>query len=171
MPPHTCFKARSLVNYAAEHAVCHARKSMRNQRKFVSFNEDIAVRTTSTVSAYSDAEIQAYWFQNDEFRRIKKNVKFEAHLLEKDCLDDDSNMYCSRGLEPFTTAGTKRRTANMRRVLTLVLEEQELQREEGSNDPEYIAEIYAACQAVARKNAEKNRLHANRPTTSTSIQT
>ena len=165
MPPHTFFEIQSLFSFAAEHDACKVQppKSPLTPKKSVTFNEKVRAKKTIHFADYSDEEIRVCWYDDCDYRRIKNDVKFEASLLENDCLDDDdSSKYCSRGLSHLTTKGAKQRSANKRRGLALVLEEQNLQQEEGSNDPEYIAEIYASstasCQAVARRVAEQDFL-------------
>lgn len=174
MPPHSTFEPSVVVSFAADHAdASHpvAKGPLTHLPSFaatttatrkVSFNERVRAKKTIHITDFSEDEVQAYWYGDDEFRRIKRDVKFEASLLENECLEENDSKYCGRGLENFTTSGAKRRNANKRRGRSIVLEEQELQREEGSNDPDFIAETYsdaaADCQAVARSHAQHDRL-------------
>ena len=82
---------------------------------------------------------------------MKTEARFEAKLLENGCLEESK--YCSQGLSVFTTSGAKRRSEMKRRCRALVIEEQELQQEEGSNDAEFIAQIYESACAASRAAA------------------
>jgi hypothetical protein len=172
MPPHTTCNANIVVSNSAEHAeTCLAPSSKgpltplpKATGKSVSFNERVWAKKTIHCNDFSEEEIQSYWYCDEGFRRIKREVKFEANLLENQCIEESSKKYCSRGLEYFTHSGSKVRRINKSRARSLVMEEQELQRDEGSNDPEYIAEVYAFvaadCKADARAFAQLDRLHA-----------
>lgn len=119
-------------------------------RKSVSFNEMVRAKKTLHLKNFSDQELDNYWYKPEDFAKMKGDVRFEAKLLENECLDGND---CLNGLGVFTTSGAKRRSQNKRRAVAVVLEEQELQVEEGSNDPEYIADIYARTTTAARREA------------------
>lgn len=165
MPPHTTYDAKFVVSFEAEHAeACHPTAKgplsplPAQTRKSVSFDERVRAKKTIHFADFAEEEITACWYAEDDFRRFKRDVRFEANLLENECLQADNVKYCSRGLECFTTSGSKQRSANKRQSIALVLEEQEMQRDEGSHDAAFIAEIYAdvvvPCKAVALANAQ-----------------
>ncbi len=168
MPPQTAFLADSVINeIARQHAdPCYSRSKniffepMYNKpSKSVSFNEVVKAKKTIHVANFSAAEVKSCWYTDEDFEMMKRAVRFEVNLLENDCLEEKDNMRRSmRGLRMFTTAGGKFRRESKRRARNAVLKEQELQRKEGSNDPEYIAEIYA----VATNRACKVALEAAR---------
>lgn len=84
---------------------------------------------------------------------MKREVKFEASLLENECFELDGVPRIHRGLECFTSAGARQRSTNKKAGVDIVITEQELQFDEGSNDPEYIAEIYAEVAERSRGQA------------------
>jgi hypothetical protein len=160
MAPHTSFDAKIVVSFSAEHAEAFQASSkgplltpLPKATRSVSFDERVRAKKTMHLADFSEEELEATWYCEEEKRRIKRDVEFEANLLANDCLEGDSNKYCSRGLEVFTPSGSKQRSANKRRGRSLVVKEQELQREEGSNDQAYIAEMYAAAAAPCKANA------------------
>ena len=65
-------------------------------------------------------------------------VPVKMMMKGEPCDDVD---YCSRGLEGKTPTGSKRRQKNKLRVRKALLEEQEIQREEGVYDAEYLAKV------------------------------
>lgn len=126
-----------------------------SQRKSVNFNERVRAKKCLHYTDFSDEEVKAYWYTEEDFKTMKNAVRFEVNLLENGCLDPNttSTQYCCRGLENFTPEGIKRRMSNKNHCFAVVLEEQHLQREEGSFDQEYIAEIYEKAVASARRAA------------------
>jgi hypothetical protein len=91
-------------------------------------------------------EVESIWYQEDDTKIILAMAKVTVKMMMKGepCDDED---YCSRGLEGKTPAGSKRRQKNKMKVRKALLDEQDIQREEGVNDPEYLAQ-------VSRKNSE-----------------
>lgn len=162
MPPQTAFINSFVVDITTrEHAGSCLEKGplvvpiSYKPRKSVSFNEVVKAKKTIHIDNFTCDEIRGYWYKPDDFEIMKRDVRFEANLLENDCLIEEAhNMrHSKRGLAMYTATGAKQRSESKRRGRSIVLEEQELQREEGSNDPEYIAEIYAAASKAARSAA------------------
>lgn len=163
MPPFSGYNVSLESNYPLEQsepclapskgplADSHARKP----RKSVSFNERVRAKKTIHFADFSEQETSAYWYSDDDFIRMKQDVHFEVNLLENECLQQDTSNYCRRGLEYYTSDGAKRRSSNKRKSRNVVFEEQKLQRSEGSNDQDYIAEIYAAVVAPSRALASQ----------------
>lgn len=84
-----------------------------------------------------------------------------AELFEIGLLDDDEDHteYCRRGVEHRVQCSrSEQRHEQKEAVVWAVLEEQELQRIEGSCDPEFLAEICANLTKLARSNARANGL-------------
>lgn len=123
------------------------------EAKGVTFNERVKAKKTIHISDFSEQEIESYWYTEEEFSRMKKDVRFESNLVENECLGQESTRYCIRGLENFTPDGANKRIKNKEECRAIVLEEQYLQHKEGSNDQEYIAEIYSKAVASARSEA------------------
>jgi len=159
MPP---FSIEKLVSAASsEHAQpCISEPKgplvpLKKSRKSVTFNERVRAKKSIHFADLTDEEIQDYWYTEADFETMKNGVRFEATLLENGCLHPAvaSTRYCNRGLEAFTPEGARRRTKNKKYCRTVVIEEKRLQREEGSYDQEYIAEIYAVAVASSRSEA------------------
>lgn len=116
------------------------------QHKTVSFHEVVKAKKTIHISDFSAEEIRSCWYKDEDYEVMKRDVRFEVNLLENDCLVENQSVMTrtARGLGIFSssTAGRIRRETK-RRACNAVLEEQRLQREEGSYDPEFIAEIYS----------------------------
>merc|ERR1712014_397627 len=81
-------------------------------------------------------------------------------MMAGEHIDDEDPDYCTRGLEFRTRKGSKIRSANKLRARSAVLNEQDLQREEGFHDPEFIAmaslDVSFECREQAQKRAEED---------------
>jgi len=129
-------------------------------KKAVAFNEVVKAKRTIFIADFNAVELGSYWYDSNELTSMKNDVRFQAKLLEQGGLFQTKShiggaRYCYRGLEMFTPAGARYRSETRRKGQELVLVEQNLQREEGSDDPEYIAEIYASAANEARLAAIK----------------
>ena len=141
-------------------------KSAKPRRQTVTFDERVRAKKTTHFADFSDDEKNAYWYSEEEYLRMKQDVRFEVNLLENQCLQSDTISYCGRGLEYYTSQGASIRCANKKKSRKVVLDEQALQRSEGSNDQEYIAEIYENIVAGSRMHAlflaRQDRLDLNK---------
>lgn len=168
MPPQTAYLRNHVsVDVSRHHAdPCYlATKSLSvehgcfKHQKEVSFNEVVKAKKTIHISNFSTDEIDNCWYTENDFEVMKRDVRFEVNLLENECIKDEGECeqgemrHSTRGLQMFTKAGSKLRRECKRFSRNVVIEEQELQREEGSNDAEYIAEIYAMATKSARRLA------------------
>lgn len=89
----------------------------------------------------TDEEKEAVWYTEGDSKIILGMAKVTVKMMMKgECPTDDVD-YCSRGLEGKTPTGAKRRQQNKFRVRKALLEEQEMQREEGICDPEYLGQV------------------------------
>jgi hypothetical protein len=102
-----------------EHEHSYSSKTQKKQplapkpKRTVAFAPTVTGRPTIHVNDYSDDEIQTCWFNDDEFKAIKKDVRFAAKLLTNDGLlekCDEHNF--QRGIEMHTRKGAHRRLQN-----------------------------------------------------------
>ena len=95
------------------------------------------------------------------YKIIKNMAKTTIFMMMAgERIDEDNPDFCSRGLEFRTKAGTKKRNLNKLRARSAVLNEQDLQREEGFHDPQFIAmasmDESFDCREEARKRADED---------------
>lgn len=168
MPPHTTyFSSTVTLDVAREHADPSYSSSkgplvstVETHRKFtksVSFNEIVRAKRTMHISNFSAEEIRCCWYNNSDYEVMKGDLQFEVSLLENDCLVEKPTCtmtHSSRGLEMFSSTITGRARREIKRqARNTVLEEQRLQREEGSHDPEFLAEVYSVVTKAASQIA------------------
>jgi hypothetical protein len=125
--------------------------------RYVSFYPHVVVRPVLVhLDDYTNAEIEACWFGQQENSRIFKGIRQTVNLIERNILLlDNDNQYCSRGLEALTSKGriqTKQIRANARDA---VLHQQDLLRWQAGSmvDGQKIADIY-------RGNTQESRIAA-----------
>ena len=115
--------------------------------KRVSFKESVKARKIIHINDFSSEEVTACWYDEAEYDVIKSLAFTEAFG------SSDKDPRCLRGLEHFGQPVAEAREENRNSALLVVLQEQQLQRQEGSCDPEYIAQIYEQQCSLARVQA------------------
>ena len=94
---------------------------------------------------------------------MKRDLYVALHQLvinpNKQDDDDKANGFCRRGLIKHLPDVAQERSEYKLYARNVVLDEQELQADEGSFDPDYIAMIYseASCEALAVAQAQADR--------------
>lgn len=91
----------------------------------------------------SDDEYRSLWITAEEFMQSKQEYVAVIRMMMKTIGDfPETEDCCPRGLEFKTKDGSRRRKRIKQRACYAVLEEQDVQRDEGIHDPDFIAEIY-----------------------------
>lgn len=111
-----------------------------NNKKRIHWNYKVVKRRHHRLCDLSDEEKEAVWYTANDTKIILAMAKVTVKMMMKGEICDDID-YCSRGLEGKTPSGAKRRQKNKQILRKALLEEQEIQREEGVYDPEYLAEL------------------------------
>mmetsp|Transcript_2883 Transcript_2883/g.4587 ORF Transcript_2883/g.4587 Transcript_2883/m.4587 type:complete len:227 (+) Transcript_2883:1-681(+) len=109
-------------------------------KKTVRWNHRVEKKRHHRLQDLSDEEKEAVWYTENDTKIILAMAKVTVKMMMKGEPCDDVD-YCSRGLEGKTPAGSKQRQKNKLRVRKALLEEQEIQREEGVHDDEYLAQV------------------------------
>ena len=81
------------------------------------------------------------WFSEQETEEMKHNCLNVIGCMESG-LPLHNEQECTRGLEKQLSTSRHHRRQHIMEAVLSVLDEQELQREEGINDPELLADIY-----------------------------
>ena len=109
----------------------------------------------------SERERDAVWMNEMDYKMIKNMAKTTVLMMMKGTvIDEDDPDFCERGLEGRTRKGSKVRSSNKLRTRMAVLNEQELQQQEGFDDPEFLAmasiDSSFACRELAQKRGEED---------------
>lgn len=139
-----------------------ATTSARNKRRRkIRWSSQVRVQEIRHINDMPELVIEAVWMSPVEYKTIKNGAKTTVLMMmagEKFHQDDPD--FCSRGLEFRTRKGNKIRAANKLKARSAVLNEQDLQRDEGFHDPEFIAmaslDVSHECREQAQKRGEKD---------------
>jgi hypothetical protein len=108
----------------------------------ISFNPSVRVKPTIHIDEYSEEEIAASWYCEDELETIKLEVRTTLLLMANDSTMANSERLCSRGIECFTSKGRAIKKHRKEEARLAVFEEQAYQFNNDIFDPEVIADDY-----------------------------
>jgi hypothetical protein len=107
------------------------------RRRKIRWSGQVRVQEIRHINNMSESEKDAVWMSEMDYKLIKNIAKTTVlMMMAGQEIDED---FCKRGLEFRTRKGSKVRSANKLRGRSAVLNEQDLQRDEGFHDPEFIA--------------------------------
>jgi hypothetical protein len=128
------------------------------RRRSITFNEGVMVRKVLPTKSLTKNP-DKLWFQPDEMERIQREV-WDA--IDKSASppksssgddDDEEEESCTRGLERIMSPGNVKFKRRMSREC--VLQEQNMQREEGMYDDEQLAAIYKCSTIRSEREATR----------------
>mmetsp|Transcript_23119 Transcript_23119/g.54661 ORF Transcript_23119/g.54661 Transcript_23119/m.54661 type:complete len:325 (+) Transcript_23119:323-1297(+) len=130
-------------------------------RRKIRWSGQVRVQEIHHINNMSQAEREAVWMSPIDYKMIKNMAKTTVlMMMAGEYIDDDDPDLCTRGLEFRTRKGNKIRSANKLRAKSAVLNEQDLQRDEGFHDPEFIAmaslDVSHECREQAQKRGVKD---------------
>lgn len=145
--------------------------STENQKK-VRFADDVDVKATISRSGYTSEEVNACWFNGNDYERIRFSCFAIIEMTENKTI---TQKYCTWGLEALTSIGRVKRRCNKGEAVECVLEEQRRQYDEDVCDPERIASLYRGvvserCQREAHERANLDALEVQKILTKTFCQ-
>jgi hypothetical protein len=108
----------------------------------ISFNPNVLVNLTIHIDEYSEEEIAASWYCEDELKTIKSELTETLLLMANACIMPSSERLCSRGIESFTSKGQAIKKHRREEAREAVFDEQEYQFENDIFEPEMIADAY-----------------------------
>ena len=131
------------------------------RRKKIRWSGRVRVHEIRHINNIPDDERELIWMSPIDYTMIKVMAKTTVYkMMSGEHINDDNPDFCTRGLEFRTRSGSRIRNANKMRNRSAVLNEQDLQHEEGFYDPEFIAmasmDESFICREAARKRAEND---------------
>ena len=128
----------------AERGICQTHSAgARKRRKSVSFSKQLAaIQQIDSLDQISDEERSMIWFTREEFADIKSSYQEIIAMARNKEFVQDSDNFCTRGLECRSKAGSRRRRETQLNALFAVLCEQERQQIEGIEQLESLAIVY-----------------------------
>lgn len=136
--------------------------SIKNERRrTIRWSGQVRVQEIRHVNNMTESEREAVWMSPVDYKMIKNVAKTTVlMMMAGETIRENDPDFCTRGLEFRTRKGNKIRSANKLRARSAVLNEQDLQREEGFHDPEFIAmaslDVSFECREQAQKRGEND---------------
>jgi hypothetical protein len=151
------------ASITAATATTTASPTKKERRKKIRWSGRVRVHEVRHINNIPDDEREAIWMSPIDYTMIKVMAKTTVYkIMSGEHIHEDNPDFCTRGLEFRTRSGSKIRTANKMRNRSAVLNEQDLQHEEGFYDPEFIAmasmDESFNCREEARKRAENDTI-------------
>ena len=141
----------------SNHPLLSPTKSHQKPKKTIRFNESACVYRIPGLDSFSDTEVRKTWWSVDD--EIYKNAMADVQDLkrrkEQGLAFDHGSQVCYRGLEHRVGKRRVRKVVRRDAAKTKVLDEQYLQWEEGSEDPEYIADLYSEISRLCLQEAQE----------------
>ncbi|KAL3920746.1 MAG: hypothetical protein SGILL_003104 [Bacillariaceae sp.] len=127
--------------------------------KKVQWAKRVKVKEIRHLDDVSEAERQSLWMSFEDHQMAKAMVKTTVTMMMRgERIGEDDPDFCTRGLEFRTRTGSKIRSRYKVRGRMAVLNEQDIQRDEGLVDEEFIAmaslEVSNECRAAALQRGQ-----------------
>ena len=121
-------------------------------KRSVTFFPKVAVHAGLHLGDYSREEKNSCYYNESDYRAFKEETSYTASLVERNVTLDEE-FYCGRGVEYRTIDGANQRRKNKYIALLSVLQEQEIQYEEGIIDEQRIATAYQGASYSSKMSA------------------
>jgi hypothetical protein len=137
------------------------RTNLVSSKRKIQWAKRVKVKEIRHLSDIPTSERAGLWISSSDQQMNKAMVRTTITMMMRgEAISDDDPDFCTRGLECRTKAGSKSRSRYKLRVRSAVLNEQDLQREEGIVDPDFIAmasmEESAKCRESATQRGEED---------------
>lgn len=127
--------------------------------RFPSIGKMEQVKRISRYSNYEIDEIIAYWGDSEEHRLRKEELREAAMDWKMGRRTSDNFTFTSAGIADKVGEGRALKRENRIKARNAVLDEQDLQYEEGVKNEELLAEIYTLTTVDAKKKARAEAEH------------
>ncbi|KAG7347424.1 hypothetical protein IV203_016129 [Nitzschia inconspicua] len=145
---------------ATEHGQRSTRGSSLSKPR-IQWAKRVKVKEIRHLNEIPQSERDALWISLADQQMNKAMVRATITMMMRgETIIDDDPDFCTRGLEFRTKTGSKTRSRHKLRVRSAVLNEQDLQREEGITDPDFIAmasmDESVECREAARRRGDQD---------------
>jgi hypothetical protein len=126
----------------------------RRPRKVAWINEHLnQVKTTINRDDLTKEEIQAAWYSGTEYSRFRRDIGTTVYLINNDPDQVDGVHYTCRGSECRMEESVERRHRWRFQAWSAVLDEQDVERQRGENDVDWVAAVYSQSARTALRVA------------------
>jgi Arc/MetJ family transcription regulator len=131
------------------------------KKKGVGFRTGDAIEEVKRISRYSNynmAEIEAYWGDGSEAKLRKQELRTTVQEWQQGKRMSDNLTFTTRGIMDKIGEGKHVKKANREKARQAVMDEQELQDQEGMIDDTLLAEIYESTTIASKKKAHNEAM-------------
>ena len=131
------------------------------KKKGVGFHSRDSIEEVKRISRYSNydiKEIEAYWGDGNDHKLRKQELRTAVQEWKQGRRMSDNLTFTTRGIMDKIGAGKQVKKANREKARMAVMDEQELQDQEGIIDDDLLAEIYTATTISSKKKAQQEAL-------------
>ncbi|CAJ1943156.1 unnamed protein product [Cylindrotheca closterium] len=131
------------------------------KKKGVGFHSRQSIEQVRRISRYSNydiEEIEAYWGDGSEHKLRKQELRSAVQEWQAGRRMSDNLTFTTRGIMDKIGEGKQIKKANRERARQAVMDEQELQDQEGLIDDDLLAEIYTATTVSSKKKAQNEAM-------------
>lgn len=118
-----------------------SKTKLKSKKKKITFSKKLRVKEIRHLNDYSQEELDALFMTIEDYQLAKGVVRTTVRMMmtSPDMISDEDPEFCTRGLEFRTKVGSQIRSKNKMRCRVAVLNEQDIQDEEGFHDPELLS--------------------------------
>lgn len=127
--------------------------TLRQNKKTVSFSKRVMVRRSLHLNNYTRGEIEATWYNEQEYLDMKRFTRTLVSILEQRGTYEQSVVEGEAGLVQYTRKGRRLRAQRKQDSRDRVLDEQQHQLDCGIQDADWIAYVYGEVTYMSRRDA------------------
>jgi hypothetical protein len=101
----------------------------------------VNIRFSLHINDYTNSEVDNCWFAQGDYEEMKRERSYIVDLIERN-IKFEEEQYCRRGVERRTDEATAARLEERAAAIDAVMDEQDIQTDEGICDPEMVAIVY-----------------------------
>eukprot|EP00980_Cylindrotheca_fusiformis_P028349 scaffold22592_cov129-Cylindrotheca_fusiformis.AAC.35 len=135
--------------------------SPKPKKKGVGFRSRESIEQVKRISRYSNydiSEIEAYWGDGSEHKLRKQELRSAVQEWQQGRRMSDNLTFTTRGIMDKIGEGKQVKKANREKARQAVMDEQELQDQEGIIDDDLLAEIYTATTLNSKEKAHREAM-------------
>jgi hypothetical protein len=144
---------RGILKHDFDHYSCPS-----SQKKKVTFDGAVKAYRIVHIDEYSERQKRNTWYNEDEYKRIKRQMFASVKIQYESNQKDDDRFHCLRGLEDLSPASHQRRQQLRQCARNAVLNAQTLQNMLHIRDNNTLAKAYASWSAEAQRVAHARGL-------------
>lgn len=127
----------------------------KKSNKRVTFSKTVHCKEMRHIKDYKEEEIKMFWLTTPDYLHIKSTIRQTLDMMmQGNSVVANDEEFCTRGLESRTRVGARARSYTKLRTRSAVLNEQDMQREEGFQDPYILATVSMEQTASSRAWAQ-----------------